>query len=409
MLSPTRLLVLLCIIFVMRSQIVMLKSNGRQPHPGKPPYFITCEIEDVQCFVKTALSPWDGVKISQLKIDRVWNGHTSNGEWCQLLQIIDGRMYHYGPRSKPLGNESWRLQLYRARIDAFLNITGMALQRLAALRDTEVVFCLGDCVATIDPTVPNVLPESKQDPDFSIVMCQGSSAIPFPMFDVFRPPNDVALTGWSRAVLEIKKNTAAYPWRDRKPQVVFRGGHRTCAPNATDEGYSQLSIHDHPWSTMCGRARAVSLVRGDIRFNFEPPPDVSMPQHEAYKYVMYMHGHCHWANRLRRLLYMGMALFKQVGICEEFYALRLRPWVHYIPVDYNFKNLSASVEWAMSHEIEVLRMIERMHQYAESFNTAEFAVEYMAELLRMYAGLLDYHVKRRPGPSTEIVLSPSYK
>jgi hypothetical protein len=117
---------------------------------------------------------------------------------------------------------------------------------------------------------------------------------------------------------------------------------------------------------------------------------VTMPMHEEYKYVLYLHGHCHWANRLRRQLFMGMAIIKQAGICEEFYGMRLRPWVHYIPVDYNLDNLTAAAAWAESHQDKVQQIIARMHDYAHNFNTADFAVSYTAELLKAYAALLDY-------------------
>ena len=76
--------------------------------------------------------------------------------------------------------------------------------------------------------------------------------------------------------------------------------------------------------------------------------------------------------------------------------MRMRPWVHYIPVDYHFTNLTKSMEWALANEAEVKAIIQRMHEYADKYNTAEFAVVYTAELLKQYAKLLDYKVERRP-------------
>lgn len=91
----------------------------------------------------------------------------------------------------------------------------------------------------------------------------------------------------------------------------------------------------------------------------------------------------------------GTALFKQAGICDEFYAMRLRPWEHYIPVDYNLTNMTQSVVWARNNQGVVRRIIRNMQSYASRFNTAEFAIEYAHSLLSAYAEKLDYEVHKR--------------
>lgn len=391
--SPSLALgVLLSTIYVVT---VVFPSSKTLSFTSKHPWNVSCEHEDVSCFVETALAPWRSRHIFQVDVERAWRGK-SQGEWCQLLQIINNQIFHFpSPFTPP--KEAWRQKLFDARIEAIINITRLALSRHGGLpRDTEFVFCLGDCVASVDPFLPL--------PDFSVVKCEGSSAIPFPLFDVFRPPTDVSLAAWSHAIDDIKANRNLHSWARRHQRVIFRGEKRSCSPNASDDGHSSIPVNNMPWSDNCGRPFARALVRNDERFDFDPPPKVNMLQHEQYKYVMYIHGHCHWANRLRRLLFMGMALFKQVGLCDEYYALRLLPWVHYIPVDYNFKNLSKAVSWAMSHDQEVVAMVDRMHQYAERYNTADFAIDYTFELLVKYTHLLGYDVVRRPGRHRQMTL-----
>lgn len=233
-----------------------------------------------------------------------------------------------------------------------------------------------------------------------MVSCLGSASIAFPFFDVFRPPTDVSLQDWPSVVDSIKANRDAHPWASRLPRLVFRGGAgRMCSTCATPEGYSAQSLllqadgHEY-----CSRNKAISLEHTDTRYDFgvNYPHKLTMPMHEQFKYVLYLHGQCHWASRLRHFLFQGLVLFKQVGQCDEFYGMRLRPWVHYIPVDYNLNNLSASLDWAIANEDRVLKIIKNMHDYAEKFNTARFAIKYAFELLHEYSNLLDYNVTLRP-------------
>jgi hypothetical protein len=234
-------------------------------------------------------------------------------------------------------------------------------------------------------------------PDFELVQCRGSSAIPIPVFDTCRPPNDVDLKDWDRITVDIERNRDGFLWEKRLPKMVFRGDDRTCSANANYFGASSKSLTDNEAvkSTECGRHKAKKIARQFPQFfDFDSIP-LSMDQHEQFKYVLYLHGHCHWANRLRRLLFMGMALFKQVGLCEEFYALELQPGVHYIPVDYNLENLTAAYHWARDNEDKVLDIIENMRKYAHRFNTAQFATRYLRALLIDYAELLTYKVELR--------------
>jgi hypothetical protein len=381
---------------------VMRRLAGGHDDQRDFPYihrFVHCDVEDVHCFVDQALRMWDGRKIPRNSVERSWRGDT-DGEYCSLVQIIDNKLQVLNSLERNLSSyePGWRRDLYVKRIEAFVGVAQRALD-IGALPDLEFSFCVGDCVAQISPELPKVLPDSVMDASFSVVQCLGSSTIPLPMFDVSRPPNDVSLGEWPLAVQGIKRHRDSVPWRTRTPKAVFRGGTRTCHACATPEGYHLEAdmVPKIPNDHRCGRARAIDIARDDPHLDFAETgsDNLDMPGHEAYRYVMYLHGECHWANRLRRLLFMGMAILKQEGICEEFYGMRLRPWVHYIPVDYNLRNVSAAIRWALNNERDVRRMIRRTQAYAEAFDTSDFAVSYTYHLLRRYASLLDYRVEAR--------------
>ena len=384
------------------------KDLARQSWPGAKKRHVHCDVEDVHCFVKQALRMWHGRKIPRDSVERSWRGDT-NGEHCSFVQIIDNQLRLFAPLDRELSSykQDWMRDLFANRIEAFVGLTEAAMS-LGPLPDLEFTFCVGDCVAQISPELPEELEDYRLDASFAVVQCLGSSTIPFPLFDVFRPPNDVSLRKWPEVIRGIKRHRDSFPWEARIPKAVFRGGVRTCHVCATPEGYhleAPMVPKMSPGDRRCGRARALDVARSEeedanaatTRLLDFAETGLDMPGHEAYKYVMYLHGECHWANRLRRLLFMGMAILKQEGICEEFYGMRLRPWVHYIPVDYNLRNMTKAVEWALRHEPEVRTMVRRTQAYAEAFDTSEFAVSYTYHLLRKYAGLLDYRVEAREG------------
>jgi hypothetical protein len=374
-------------------------------------YDVPCDREDVRCFVKVALRPWarKSGRIHKTMIDTMHAGKTK-GEFCSLVQIINNQLFYHAPLSEHLLTfPDWLQSLYKRWAEAVLDLffRVMAQRRLP---DTELVFCIGDCVSQHNARFPDVLDDKDMLPAFNPVMCHGSASIPIPMFDLTRPPDDVSLQNWPSAIQNIIANRNNNPWPSRKDIVVFRGNIASCAVCASSQGLSTLNIirtpdtHDN-----CGRKRA-SKIANDIHhsrdFDFGRLGNIDMPAHETYRYVQYIHGNCNWANRLRRLLFMGTALFKQAGVCEEFYALRLRPWTHYIPVDYNLVNMTAALAWVRAHPADTQRIIENMHSYAHAFNTAEFAVQYTTELLITYAQLLSYNVVLRPRAILLTVSSP---
>jgi hypothetical protein len=394
------LVVLIAWLLVARLQV---NNKPKQQHRGPTHYFagarhkwVPCSREDAHCFVKQALQPWHGNRIRREQVHAIHQGRTQ-GEFCALVQIIGNAVHYHKPLNDTLARyEGWVQSFYRARVTAVIG-----LLRLAAaaerLPNMELAFCSGDCVAVHNPLLPDPLPLDEMVPAFTAVQCLGSASIPLPQFDVYRPPNDVALRDWSSAVADIVANRDAHPWATRLGKVVYRGDPRSCHDFATPEGYSLESVvPNFPRGTACSRFKAPGMVRNNSLFDLEGR-QLTMPMHEEYKYVLYLHGHCHWANRLRRQLFMGAAILKQAGICEEFYGMRLRPWVHYVPVDYNLNNLTAAAEWAAAHEQQVQGMVARMHDYAAQFNTAEFAVQYTVQLLRAYAALLDYEPEALPG------------
>jgi hypothetical protein len=291
----------------------------------------------------------------------------------------------------------------------------------------EATFCLEDCVmseklfsglrhiGTSYPRLPDPLPV------FSIVKCKGSMNIPFPVWD--------SATGvfedWAARIEEIEAISKARPWYRRREQAVFRGGQRTCTygrgtPNAlpgletppTDPRWKQCgrtALLYNALSSDFPRLFNVSLSDG-YDFSAVLPRPAAAPQRltqeeqEDFRFVIYAEGHCQWANRLHNLLFMGAAILFQDTQCIEPFGMLLRPFVHYIPVDYTFSNLTAAMLWARSHTAEVRRIIRAQHRYAKRYVTPQAVRLYVQGLMTEYSKLMTYKVIPRYPAATETFL-----
>ena len=109
-----------------------------------------------------------------------------------------------------------------------------------------------------------------------------------------------------------------------------------------------------------------SFKHDELRREENAPKFLNKTQQEMYKYQIIAEGECQWANRLRDGLFMGNALIVQEQQCVEYYGVTLKPWKHYIPVDYWFRNLTDAVMWAEDHPAAVQRMLASKLEFAKA-------------------------------------------
>ena len=213
-------------------------------------------------------------------------------------------------------------------------------------------------------------------------------------------------------------------WRTRVPQAMFRGGQRTCVlyptPGVRRQGKPNFRVGpgDGQNAKKCGRNAMLYQALSNSRFDLfnisltdgvdwkslhhdllsEPatPVFLTKSQQEEFRYQIIAEGECQWANRLRDALFMGNVLIIQDYQCIEFYGIRLEPWVHYIPVDYWFLNLTEAVLWAESNQQAVNKMNAEKLAYAKQYLSPKRVEEYVYKLLQRYADLFADDIVLRP-------------
>ena len=385
------------------------------------------ERNHVDLLVDEVLSPWFARGIGSSDISAAYHVNDKQDAGCFIVQIISGKLYTVGdPDRRDYSSGIWNPgQLFRTRRQNILKLIQHAATR-SNLRDFEAAFCLHDCVVSQNNrTTHNLfgtdLPFIADPiPAFTVVSCIDSANIPFPTWDYATG----YFENWDKRVQELTQQARYHSWNTRRSQAVFRGSQRSCVlyptPGVRNGGRPsyQVKAGEGEEARKCGRHallyQALNSSRAELfnvsvnhgvdwkSFHFEvstapaQPDFLSLAQQEEFRYQIIVEGQCQWANRLRDALHMGTVLLIQETQCKEYYGMKLQPFVHYIPVDYWFQNLTQAVLWAESNQEAVRAMNAAKIAYAKQYLASARVHEYVLKLLRRYAGLLKDEVLLRP-------------
>jgi len=89
-----------------------------------------------------------------------------------------------------------------------------------------------------------------------------------------------------------------------------------------------------------------------------------------------------------------MVIILQHTPCVEYFTEFLKPFVHYIPVDTIFSNISEAIHYAETHDEELKQMIHEAHKVAETIISVKTMKTFVLGLITKYANLLKYKVKK---------------
>ena len=309
----------------------------------------------------------------------------NKGIQSMLLQIIDGKVYLLDPYEVPKNAKPF----YRARINEIIWL----LSRLATagrIRNTEFLIAIHDCVQTVNKEhTYRGAHFTESNPVFTIVSCNFSDNIPFPMWEG-NADRGGGFESWDAYVKEYAADST--PWADKVSKAVFRGGNRPSM-------YFKDKADADTQCDAVGRTRLRYLAETEPTFF-----DVSIggtcggkhtalsrltPQEQHhFKYILYAEGNCFWADRMNMQVFGPSAVIKQETPCGQFWEPLLRPFTHYIPTDFFFRDTSAQVAWATTHDAEVQAVVAAANAFAWNFLTLAGIETYAEVLLDEYTKLL---------------------
>lgn len=133
------------------------------------------------------------------------------------------------------------------------------------------------------------------------------------------------------------------------------------------------------------------------RFRGDDPHFMTITeQRERYRLIINAGRNSCWADRLRYLLLSSQAVVRQHSPCGEYWEELLRPYVHFLPTDSNFDNLTDTLDWAQAHDPAVRQIVRQAQAFVDSVLSVEGIYFYTAELLRQFSTLFRYPIVPHP-------------
>jgi Glycosyl transferase family 90 len=300
------------------------------------------------------------------------------------LEIYMLDPYEVAKNSKPF---------YRSRINELIWLLDRVAKK--GLPDTEFLVAIHDCVQTINkPHTYRGAHFQESSPTFTIVACNFSDNVPFPMWEGDEKRGG-GFKGWD-AKMEDYKRLDTTPWAKKASKAVFRGGNRPSMffadkadadARCDDVGRSRLSylskenpeLFNVSLSGQCGKST----------FSMSP---LSEADHHSFKYILYAEGNCFWADRLNKFVFGPSAIVKQETPCGQFWEPLLQPMTHYLPTDFFFSDTTDRIKWGNEHSEEVQNIVKNANEFAENYLSLSGIEAYVEVLLTEYTTLLQSKV-----------------
>ena len=190
-------------------------------------------------------------------------------------------------------------------------------------------------------------------------------------------------------------------WKVKIPKVIWRGSFSGCGDSLTE-----LDGPVDPYSLLnCPKVRALVLATFDEgRFDIKLSVGLAHPAAErmkelgwvdtkrvhdfdmvAHKYLLSLDSGGYQV-RPYWVLCTNTALLKQDGGVLSWPLTKgLKPWEHYIPVNYNLSNLLQRLSWAQQNDEEVQAMIHRARTFARTSFQTDSILLYFRNVLLAYA------------------------
>lgn len=309
----------------------------------------------------------------------------NKGIQSMMFQIIDSKVYMMDPYEVPKNSKPF----YRTRINELIWL----LSKLASagrIKNTEFMVSIHDCVQTVNkPHMYRGATYQESIPAFTIVSCNFSDNIPFPMWEGDEGRGG-GLARWDERMVEYGRDGAE--WSSKDGRAVFRGGHR---PSMYFRNKSDSNSH----CDAVGRTRLAHLASSHHDFL-----DVSVggtcggkhsfltrmneKEQQKFKYIVYAEGNCFWADRLNKQVFGPSLIVKQETPCGQFWEPMLSPMTHYVPTDFFFNDLMDRIRWARTNDQEVRKIIRNANEFAKNFLSLRGIEAYVEVLLEEYTALL---------------------
>ena len=294
------------------------------------------------------------------------------------IKIRKGKVFSYSPAA-----------VIHTEIESRLNIVHQFFKALA--KDYKIPNI--DFVVTLHDGVSFNGEDFNADlPLFSFAKNKQCPSILMPDFE--------ALSECNENLKICEEASKAYPWKTKKEVIFWRG--------ATTGGLFEIGNY-----LQFPRSKLVLLSRQnpqwlDAAFTalVQSTPDVynlllaqtrplaehtPIKNHFAYKYLMDVDGNSCTYSRCRWILLSNSVLIKPDSKNIQWYYKALKPWVHYVPVQSDFKDLEGKFKWLILHDAIAFKIANQGQILGKLIFSKREIDRYMVTLLNEYSNILLNH------------------
>ncbi|XP_066283817.1 protein O-glucosyltransferase 1-like [Branchiostoma lanceolatum] len=194
---------------------------------------------------------------------------------------------------------------------------------------------------------------------------------------------------WDLMRDSITKANEAWPWEKKEDKAFFRGS-RTSAerdplvllsraePELVDAQYTKNQAWKSDKDTL----------------GMPAVTEIKLEDHCQYKYLFNFRGVAA-SFRFKHLFLCHSTVFHVGEGWLEFFYPALKPWVHYIPVSQDLKDVKELIEFAKANQGVVKEIAERGFQFIWDHLRQEDVQCYWKKLLKKYAKILKFKPTRR--------------
>ena len=200
---------------------------------------------------------------------------------------------------------------------------------------------------------------------------------------------------WSKLIDKITKASEKNTWDSKIDKIFWSGvnsggfynlNNFSKLPRLSLVMLSKLypNLIDARFSSFKGSDGLQSAMKLLFKDEFKP---VSEIDHLKYKYLISVDGNtCAWL-RIPWIMLSNSLLIKQESTKIEWFYPAIKPYIHYVPVNYNLANIFSQLEWIKTHEDQVKKISHNAHEFIISNLMPEHINSHVVIILNEYAKL----------------------
>ncbi len=305
-------------------------------------------------------SDFEERKFDALALEKTYWHLCQKTNSCYHYRILDNKLYkfvaagaHFSPTDSSFEKAFKTLLIY------------------AQVPDVDFILCSMDGVP--EPYMPPGFFLTENVRDQATILAQAKLKNPFAKYIALIPDQFSLNAEWGRIAQEILELNNQIEWIQKKEIAIWRGGLTdTGLPNG--ELVSNLASCPRfnlskkslisPSSINAGLNWAAQEMECILQKEGVMKGGISRREHLLCKYLPVLDGHmCTYPGYQWRLLSNSLC-FKQESDQIQWFYSALKPYVHYVPIQNDTNDLLGKIEWAKSHDEQVVEISKRAQEFA---------------------------------------------